>query len=103
MAHNSYFKISDNFFFFNDADMTDTVRAFNLALAAGTNVSVYRVPTVSGPWNKIGIVGYRMRGDILAELATTTDAERQLYLREELCHLDRAYVRAGQTEHLVAA
>lgn len=99
----NYFKVSDQFFFFNDKDMDDTVRAFDLALAAGTDLAVFKVPVVMGPWDKIGVVGYRLRAVILRELSLTTDTERLLFLQEELEHLDNAFVVAGRSESAVAA
>lgn len=103
MNVSSYFKSSGQFFFFNDSDVYDTVRAFTLALAAGTDVSVYRVPFVAGPWDKIGVVGFRLRKDIVQEISMTEEADRLASLAEELSHLERAYVRAGRSESAVFA
>ncbi len=91
----NYFKASGVHFFFNDNDADDTLRAFELADAVGTEVSMWKVPEHAGPWDRVGVIGHRLRGEILAELGVALEEDVELLTRE-LAMLDHEYLCVGR-------
>lgn len=94
----NYFRSQDNIFTFNDRDRVDTERAFDLARAGDATVCVFKVPKVHGPWDKVAIVGHRLRASITFDVKRTKDTDRLYWLQEELRNLDREYTNAGRTQ-----
>lgn len=86
--------------FFNDSKVVDTQAAYTKAMfaAGGTSnvVSLYKLPPNSGPWDRLGLCGFRRRGEIISDIASTDDPN-ELELREqELDRLDREYFANGR-------
>lgn len=100
MKNNSYFvsvaaKVP-HYFFFNDRNEDDTLRAFQEAQTVSNNISVYQPPRNTGPWDRVGIIGHRRRGQILADMSRTAQSLELFFLKEELESLDRIYYEAGR-------
>lgn len=86
--------------FFNGAKVTETQAAFDKALRLASNdtsrLSMYAVPFNAGPWDRIALIGHRLRGDILADIANTPDPLEAALLNDELDDLDNKYLNAGR-------
>ena len=94
--NNNYFAVGTRHFFFNDRDAVSTTRAFDRARATGPYVTMFLVPRRPGPWDKLAVVGHRQRSIIIHDLHVTQDDTKRYFLREELFHLEQAYVRSGR-------
>ncbi len=84
---NNYFKIIErneagdgttaHFVVFDDTTLANTNAAFVEACQYNGHISVWRMPEFPGSWDSVGLIGYRMRSDILLDirLSTQTHAE----------------------------
>lgn len=90
----------NDFVFFNGMKVTETQEAYDRAMIlAGGNanrLSLYQLPENGGPWDRLQIIGYRRRGEILAELSSTSSDQDRERLERELERLDRVYYSQGR-------
>lgn len=99
----NYFRAGrDRYFFFDGDCETDTERVFELARATGLKLCVFAVPRYAGSWDRVPVIGYRRRGEILADLGMPSDAEHTQILTEELASLDALYSAAGRAAPIQA-
>jgi hypothetical protein len=82
--------------FFNDRSEDDTQRAFDEARAKSNNVAVHRPPRFAGAWDRVPVIGYRKRTDIIKDLRRTTDEVTKYWREQELEQLDALYFAAGR-------
>lgn len=90
----NYFKVEGRFFFFDDAMVRDTQRAWNQACVTAketrSEISAFRVPLHNGPWDRARLVGHRSRGEILLDIEAGEDCN------DELAMLEKCYYQAGR-------
>lgn len=82
----NYFKVGKGqIYTFDDSDAESTQYAYERVrpFIDLERVSMWRMPTRLGPWDKLGLVGHRSTDEILADMQATTDDEERSILREE--------------------
>lgn len=81
----SYFKgPNGKLQFFDDGDLKSIRTAYDRSQAT----SVYTVPRISGPWDRVAIIGHRSRRQILADLIMYPSDES---LYDELTAISERY------------
>lgn len=99
----SYFKSwSGNLFFFNPRSLHEVRAAYDAAMATQEVVSMYTVPSMSGPWDKLPVIGHRPRTMILKDLGSPESSEEREALELELDSLARRFSASGRTLPLSA-
>ncbi len=97
MPNDSYFKtLIGTFHFFTTEDLSSVRRAFDAAKAICGVVSVFRVPAMSGPWDKLGVIGHRTRQQILGDMSSTKDRDELARLKRELDGVSQQYLKVGR-------
>lgn len=105
----NYVKAAGVFFFFDDAKLAETQRAYAAALCCTVSldeVAFFQPPADEGPWDRACIIGHRRRVAILTDIVGEQDANELDWRRQELERLDQAYIDAGRDKtpvELVAA
>lgn len=64
----NYFKTGNQITLFDDTTLSGTAAAYAAALVPPGKLSAWRQPQHNGPWETIGLVGYRKRADILQDI-----------------------------------
>ncbi len=97
MHNDSYFKTSLGTIHLFDTDDVRSVRAgYDAAKAVSSSVSTFKVPAMSGPWDKLAVIGHRSRQHILRDLGTETNHDEIARLHLELDAINRQYLKVGR-------
>jgi len=94
--NDSYFKTATTFHFFDKEILSSVRRAYDGAKAVSHRVSVYRVPAMSGPWDKCGVIGHRARNAVLMDLSIESNEEEVAKLHAELDAIGRQFLAVGR-------